>query len=84
MKLGLSLAAGVLSMLAFTLSREGYVGVSDPPLMVFGPVWLLYALGLAALWFLFFYARQARVHRAGGSGAFVRRGQLFCDRAVCV
>ncbi len=47
-------AAGVLSMLAFTLSRDGYVGVSDLPLRAFSPVWLLYALGMAGLWFLFF------------------------------
>jgi hypothetical protein len=54
MKLLLSLAAGVLSMLAFTLSREGYAGVSDPPLAAFSPVWILYALLLAGLWLLFF------------------------------
>jgi hypothetical protein len=54
MKLLLSAAAGMLSMLAFTLSREGYVGVSDQPLSAFSPVWLLYALLLAGLWWLFF------------------------------
>lgn len=54
MKLLYGLAAGVLSMLAFTVSRENYVGVSDLPLAAFSPVWLLYAVLLAGLWFLFF------------------------------
>ena len=46
--------AGVLSMLAFTLFRENYVGVSDLPLAAFSPVWILYAILLAGLWWLFF------------------------------
>ncbi|MFH1512264.1 MAG: hypothetical protein ABIG45_02800, partial [Bacillota bacterium] len=54
MKLLCSFAAGVLSILAFTLSREGYAGVSDPPLAAFSPVWLLYALLLTGVWYLFF------------------------------
>ena len=54
MNILLSLAAGVLSMLAFAVSADGYVGVSDPPLAAFSPVWLLYALVLGGLWFLFF------------------------------
>ena len=48
-----SLAAGVLSMLAFTISPAGYVGVSDAPLAAFSPAWLLYAALLAGLWYLF-------------------------------
>lgn len=62
MILVLSAAAGVLSMLAFTLSREGYVGVSDPPLAAFTPVWILYALLLAGLYYLFF-TRVRRVSK---------------------
>jgi hypothetical protein len=62
MKLLISGVAGVLSMLAFTLSREGYVGISDPPLSAFGPVWLLYAVMLAGLW-LFFFSRVKRVSK---------------------
>ncbi len=58
----LSAAAGVLSMLAFTLSREGYVGISDLPLSAFSPVWLLYAALLAGLWYLFF-TRVTRVSK---------------------
>jgi len=54
MNLLISAAAGVLSMLAFTVSRDGYVGVSDLPLQAFHPVWLLYAILLAGLWYLFF------------------------------
>ena len=53
MKFLLSAAAGVLSMLAFTLSREGYVGISDLPLSAFSPVWLLYAVLLAGLLVMF-------------------------------
>lgn len=62
MKLLISGVAGVLSMLAFTLSREGYVGISDPPLSAFGPVWILYALLLAGLWYIFF-TRVRRVSK---------------------
>ena len=53
MKFLISGVAGVLSMLAFTLSRENYAGVSDLPLAAFSPVWILYAVLLAGLWWLF-------------------------------
>lgn len=46
------LLAGVLSMAAFTLSPAGYVGISDPPLAAFSPVWVLYALLLSGLYWL--------------------------------
>ena len=59
MKWLISGVAGVLSMLAFTLSANGYAGISDPPLTAFSPVWLLYALGLTGLWRLALrYARR--------------------------
>ncbi len=44
-------AGGALAMAAFTLSPQGYVGVSDPPLRLGSPVWLVDAALLAAfLW----------------------------------
>ena len=62
MKILYSLGAGVLSMLAFTLSREGYAGVSDPPLAAFSPAWIVYALLLAGLWYVFL-SRVKRVSK---------------------
>ena len=52
--------AGALCMLAFTISPDGYVGVSDPPLRALSPVWLLYALGLGGLFWLATGRRAAR------------------------
>ncbi|MEA4998057.1 MAG: DUF6020 family protein [Candidatus Limiplasma sp.] len=46
------LLAGVLCLWAFTLSPEGYVGVSDPPLQPGSPVWICYALLLGGLFWL--------------------------------
>ncbi len=51
------LLAGALGMLAFTLSPEHYVGVSDLPLRAGSPVWILYALLLAGLFRLALNAR---------------------------
>ena len=61
------LLAGVLSMAAFTLSPVGYVGISDPPLLAFSPVWVLYALLLSGLYWLATRPDNARV-TAGMAG----------------
>ena len=49
--------AGALCMLAFTLSPEGYVGISDPPLRAGSAEWLL-------PWTWFTAARWDRIGRA--------------------
>lgn len=53
-------AGGALCMLGFTLSPQGYVGVSDLPLAAGSPVWLLYALLLGGLFWLATGRRAAR------------------------
>ena len=53
--------AGALCMFAFTLSPDGYVGVSDPPLRAGGAVWCADALLLAGLFFLASGRRAARL-----------------------
>lgn len=63
--------AGALGMLAFTLSRENYVGVSDAPLAAGSPVWLLYALLLGGLFWL------ALERRARPTAGTVLPGLLF-------
>ena len=54
------LLAGVLCMFAFTLSPQGYVGISDPPLRAGSAVWVLYALLLAGVFWLATGRRAAR------------------------
>jgi len=46
------LLAGALCMWAFTLSPQGYTGISDPPLRLGSPLWLCYAVLLAGLCWL--------------------------------
>ncbi len=60
-----------MGMLAFTLSRENYVGVSDAPLAAGSPVWLLYALLLGGLFWL------ALERRARPTAGTVLLGLLF-------
>lgn len=66
------LLAGALSMLAFTLSPEGYAGVSDPPLRAGSPVWILDALMLGGLYVL--ATRRDLPRFSAGMAAF---GLLF-------
>ena len=54
------LLAGALGMLAFTLSPENYVGVSDLPLRAGSGAWMLYALLLAGLFWLASNGRGVR------------------------
>lgn len=64
--------AGALCMLAFTLSPEGYVGISDPPLRAGSAEWLLYALLLGGVFRLATGTHAARL--TPGMAAF---GLLF-------
>lgn len=55
------LLAGVLSMLAFTLSPDGYVGISDLPIRAGSALWCVYAVLIAGLYWLFTGKRRARL-----------------------
>lgn len=55
------LLAGALSMLTFTLSPEGYVGISDPPIRAGSALWFVYVLLIAALYWIFTGKCRARL-----------------------
>jgi len=55
------LLAGVLSMFAFTLSPDGYVGISDLPMRAGSAFWCIDALLIVGLYWLFTGSRRARL-----------------------